>query len=143
MQPVLWDGDFIQIQPQKTLKSGDIALFTYLDEGQLAHRVIAVTEEVFYCKGDNAFRIEEVPSDVIVGKVVGRYTEQGWSSCCFRSRLISRLVCYLSEKINQQTIKANWDVAFVRKCFPYKFLQWLLKQRILYSTGKEKTGGNF
>ena len=136
MQPVLWDGDLICIKPQKELKKGDIALFTYQEEGELTHRIISITDGFFYCKGDNAFRIEKVPVNCIVGKVVGRYTGQGWSSCCFRSHIISLIVCYLSQKVNQQSVRANWNDSYVRKQFPYKFLQWLLKHHILYSKGK-------
>lgn len=133
MQPVLWDGDLIRIQPQKKLHKGDIALFTYLNEGEITHRIIWITESAFYCKGDNAFRIEEVPPSCMIGKVVGRYNGQGWSSCCFRFHTVTLLVCYLSRKIHQQSIKANWVVSRVRKRFPYKFLQWLLKHRIFYT----------
>lgn len=133
MQPVLWDGELIRIQPQKRLNKGDIALFTYHNEGEIVHRIISITESAFYCKGDNAFRIEEVPPSCMIGKVVGRYSGQGWSSCDFRFHTITLLVCYLSRKIHQQSIEANWIVSRVKKRLPYKFLQWLLKQRIFYS----------
>lgn len=118
---------------KKKLNKGDIALFTYHNEGEIAHRIISIKESVFYCKGDNAFRIEEVPLSCMIGKVVGRYSRQEWSSCDFRFHMITLLVCYLSRKIHQQSIKANWIVSRVKRRLPYRFLQWILKQRILYS----------
>ena len=133
MQPVLRNGDFIRIHPTKQLNKGDIVLFSYRNEGEIVHRIISITEANFFCKGDNAFRIEEVPHGCIVGKVVGRYDGYRWSSCDFRFRLITTLVCFLSRKIHQQSIEANWIVSRVKKRLPYKLLQWLLKQRIFYS----------
>ena len=133
MQPVLWDGDLIRVHPKKNLNIGDIVLFTYHDEGEIVHRIISITESAFYCKGDNAFRIEEVPLSCIVGKVVGRYDGQRWNSCDFRFQIIKILVCYLSKRVHQQSIEANWIVSCVKKRPPYKNLQWLLKQQIFYS----------
>ena len=132
MQPVLWDGDLIRIQPQKSLNKGDIALFTYHNEGELAHRIISITESAFYCKGDNAFRMEEVPFSCMIGKVVGRYDGREWSNCNLRFHMITLLVCYLSRKIHQQSREANWIVSRVKRRLPYRLLQWILKQRIFY-----------
>lgn len=133
MQPVLWDGDLILVQPQTNLKRGDIVLFIYHGEGVLAHRVIRRAKYNFLCKGDNSFRIEKVSSECIIGKVIGRYAEKGWHNRCFRFRIISMFVCYLSNKVNQQSIELHWIIPYVQKKFPYRFLQWLLKHDSLYS----------
>lgn len=132
MQPVLQDGDLIRIQPKKELKKGDIVLFTYHEEGEKVHRIISITKSAVFCKGDNAFRIEEVLPCCVVGKVVGRYNGKEWSSCEFRFYTITLLVCFLSQKVNQQSIDAGWIVTRVKKRLPYKMLQWILKQRFFF-----------
>lgn len=69
MFPTLKEGDTVTIK-KKTYKKGDILVFRYADNELLVHRLLKMEDEMYYCKGDNSFRLEEVSSNDIVGAVL-------------------------------------------------------------------------
>lgn len=69
MQPILNQGDKVRINREEEYKIGDIIFFKYRKEGNLIHRIIAIENGVFCCKGDNAARIEYILFRHILGKV--------------------------------------------------------------------------
>lgn len=68
MLPVLKEGDDIQIAACEKYAVGDILVYNYNGEGLLVHRLLGEAD-VFVCKGDNAFRIEKIGKDEVLGKV--------------------------------------------------------------------------
>ena len=70
MYPSIYNGDKIQIQKSKTYAIGDIIIFTYKGDELLVHRLLRVKNKTYFCKGDNAFRLEDINEDQILGKVV-------------------------------------------------------------------------
>lgn len=70
MLPTLQEGDTITLSKNHNYELGDILVFAYPADELLVHRLIWKTENTLYCKGDNAFRLEEVSPNQIYGKVI-------------------------------------------------------------------------
>lgn len=70
MCPLILPGDIVVISASKEYKPSDILLYPYKNEGLLLHRLLKVNERLF-CKGDNAFRMEDISIDDVIGKVIG------------------------------------------------------------------------
>lgn len=69
MYPYIRQGDLVLIKPDD-YKISDILVFNYLDEGMLIHRLLKMRNDMYYCKGDNTFRLEQVRKSDVIGKVV-------------------------------------------------------------------------
>lgn len=70
MQPTLYEGDIVTIRECERYEIGDVLVFTH--EGEiLVHRLLRQRKQ-YYCKGDNAFRLEAISRGQILGKVVSR-----------------------------------------------------------------------
>ena len=69
MLPTLVDGDCITVQRFSSYDVGDILVFRYKFDELLVHRLLK-KEDRYYCKGDNAFRLEDIQLGQILGKVV-------------------------------------------------------------------------
>ena len=69
MFPVIRDGEWVEVVDCQSYIIGDILIFEYKDEGLLAHRLIKIYNNRYYCKGDNSFRVEDVGLEQIIGKV--------------------------------------------------------------------------
>lgn len=69
MYPIFCEHDTVTIKPSASYNLGDILVYPYKSQGLLIHRVIYV-DDVFYCKGDNAFKTETIHSDTVLGKAV-------------------------------------------------------------------------
>ena len=48
---------------------GDILVYYYKQEGLLVHRLLKIQDNRYFCKGDNALRLEDVEREAIVGAV--------------------------------------------------------------------------
>lgn len=77
MNPTLYEGDRILVQVCNTYAPGDLLVYSYKNEGLLVHRLLHIgqtlagqTDTRFYCKGDNAFRLEDLSQSEIIGKVI-------------------------------------------------------------------------
>lgn len=69
MNPTLFDGDRVTVQRSESYALGDVLVFFYKGE-LLIHRLLKTERGRFFCKGDNAFRIEDFTREAIAGKVV-------------------------------------------------------------------------
>lgn len=69
MSPIIQSGDKVTITTSEQYCLGDVLVFEYKEEGLLIHRLVDI-DNMFLCKGDNAFRLEDVPKEDIVGKVI-------------------------------------------------------------------------
>ena len=68
MEPLFKADDVIRIEKAPNYSVGDVLVFTYKGE-LLVHRLIKIKGEIFFCKGDNSFRLEDLPKGSILGKV--------------------------------------------------------------------------
>jgi len=69
MKPVFYEHDVITITPQEEYEIGDILVFTYNSGTVLTHRLLDIQGDTYICKGDNAFRVELITKDQIIGNV--------------------------------------------------------------------------
>ena len=69
MEPILYEGDHVTVLPQVAYEVGDILVYYYKQEGLLVHRLLKIQDSRYFCKGDNALRLEDVDRDAIVGAV--------------------------------------------------------------------------
>ena len=69
MEPTLFEGDIVTIQKRDKYSIGDILVFNYKNESVLIHRLLRYNNK-YFCKGDNAFRLEDVNYNEIIGKAI-------------------------------------------------------------------------
>ena len=69
MCPLIQPGDIVSIATSESYETPDILLYPYKNEGLLLHRLLKVNNRLF-CKGDNAFRLEDICAEDVIGKVV-------------------------------------------------------------------------
>ena len=72
MEPFLKANDIITIRQQDLYTPGDILVFKYKEHQLLVHRLLMVKDGVYYCKGDNSFRIEDITIGQIAGRVISK-----------------------------------------------------------------------
>jgi len=70
MEPALRAGDIVTIRCGETYEVGDILVFLYKNNELLVHRLLRIKDQRYFCKGDNAFRLEDVSYEQIFGKVI-------------------------------------------------------------------------
>ena len=111
MSPTLVEKDVVCISKNEEYHIGDILVFDYKEEGLLVHRLLAIRDG-YICKGDNAFRLEKINHQCILGKVIavnGAGIEK-WSLW----------KCILSYRIGNIFSK-NKNITAVKKTLAYKF----------------------
>ena len=59
MEPTFFEGDSVTVQRSESYNIGDILVFTYKGE-LLIHRLLKIENGRYFCKGDNAFRLEDM-----------------------------------------------------------------------------------
>lgn len=69
MLPALREGYDLEIENSDKYDVGDILVYNYNGEGLLVHRLLK-KDDMFVCKGDNAFRFEKIGQDEVIGKVM-------------------------------------------------------------------------
>jgi len=69
MNPTLYEGDIVTIQKADEYTPGDILVFVYKSGELLIHRLLKKNMR-YFCKGDNALRLEDVEAEQIAGKVI-------------------------------------------------------------------------
>lgn len=69
MNPTMFEGDRVTVRRIESYTVGDVLVFRYKGE-LLIHRLLKVENGRFFCKGDNALRIEDLPPEDVAGKVI-------------------------------------------------------------------------
>ncbi len=72
MEPLLHAGDTVTVAPFPTYEVGDILIFRYKNGELLIHRLLKIEGNRYFCKGDNAFRLEDMGAEQILGKATHR-----------------------------------------------------------------------
>ena len=70
MLPILHAGDAISVCRKDIYEIGDILVFFYKQNELLVHRLLRIENDRYFCKGDNAFRLEDISADQILGTVL-------------------------------------------------------------------------
>lgn len=109
MYPTLSDGDMITVVQEDNYVVGDILVFWYKQDF-LVHRLLKICDGIYFCKGDNSFRLESVDKKFVVGKValVNSDSIQKWDNSLIElSYLVNRQfrnLCYDIEKTKKTGI---------------------------------------
>lgn len=70
MNPFIQEGDKITIIQELMYYPGDILVFVYKSKNILVHRLLKRENNIYFCKGDNSFRLEDIKENQIIGKVI-------------------------------------------------------------------------
>lgn len=70
MLPILHEGDTITVCRKDFYEIGDILVFFYKQNELLVHRLLKIEKKRYYCKGDNAFRLEDISEEQILGAIL-------------------------------------------------------------------------
>ena len=132
MEPSLKEGDTVSVKQYEEYSIGDILVFTY--KGSiLVHRLVKIGSGRYFCKGDNALRIEDMPIDDIFGKVVLINGE--------RFENIPEYYTELSYKIGKIFKKCGYDTEKARNSGEFRFyiqaLSGILDPTILFEKNNE------
>ena len=91
MLPILHPGDSIQICAKDDYFVGDILVFFYKNENLVVHRLLKIENERYFCKGDNAFRLEDIVKNDIIGAAILESDANNKPEFIDASYLISRI----------------------------------------------------
>ena len=112
MEPTMHAGDKITLCRAEKYELGDVLVFCYKGE-LLVHRLLKEENGRYFCKGDNAFRLEDVSEEQIAGKV---------SLCNGRPlALFSPEELALSYLVNRAFRKCGYDVEKTKQSGIYRF----------------------
>ena len=101
MLPILHPGDSVKVCAKDEYAVGDILVFFYKDDSLLVHRLLKVENGRYFCKGDNAFRLEDIEKQNIVGAVMLDHDVNNTPDFIAASYSISRIfrkMAYNSER---------------------------------------------
>ena len=112
MEPTFFEGDSVTVQRSESYNIGDILVFTYKGE-LLIHRLLKIENGRYFCKGDNAFRLEDMTIEEIAGKVI-LHNGQPLSPC--PTHLIA-----LSYLVNRAFRKCGYNLQKTKQSGIYRF----------------------
>ena len=117
MFPLLKDGDNVTICISNEYYVGDILLFVYKNDELLLHRLVNKSNR-YYCKGDNAFRLEDINKDQIIGKLthVNGAKIEKWASW----------KTALSFKISRIFFRNRYDLQKTKNTYIYRFYEHII-----------------
>lgn len=118
MHPTLKKGDIISVISQDKYNVGEIVVYNFNDEGILVHRILKSQKDEYYCKGDNAFRLEHINKKDIIGKVnfINDSIVQIWPQWKIK----------LSYHINRIYYNSEFDIKFTKNSETFKLYQALV-----------------
>ena len=120
MNPTLFEGDKVIIKKSNEYIIGDIIVFNYKNEGILIHRLLKYDGR-YFCKGDNAFRLEDIEYNQIIGKavLVNNTTIQPWDDWKVR----------LSYSLNRAFVKLRYNMDKIKKSNIYRIYSVLILRK--------------
>ena len=121
MNPSLSESVLLTVAAQTDYTPGDILVYSYKQEGLLVHRLLYRNGDRYFCKGDNAFRMEDITTEQIVGRVIainGREPPPCPPKLLLLSHLVNRAFfrCrYEVEKTKQTSIYRLYEKTILKK----------------------------
>ena len=111
MNPVLFEGDIITVVRESSYAVGDILVLLYKGT-LLVHRLLKISGGRYFCKGDNAFRLEDFPASETIGKAA---LSNGQALPDYPAELIK-----LSLLVNREFHKCAFNSSKTKKTEIYK-----------------------
>ncbi len=134
MNPTLAAGDVVTVCTG-TYLPGDILVFFYKEGFLLIHRLLYIKNGRYFCKGDNALRVEDLTEDKIVGKAVA---VNGFPLSPWPKWKIE-----LSRKVGKELHRCSYDPNRTKQSKIYQIYQLLVLKRkeepIMYQKNKDLT----
>lgn len=121
MEPSLYAGDTVTVKKAESYNTGDILVFLYKNDELLIHRLLKVKNGRYYCKGDNALRLEDIPYEHIAGKAVlknGGEILPPTETLINLSYLVNR--CFRKSGYNAEKTKNSGIYRFYKSCITKK-----------------------
>lgn len=108
MEPLIYQGDQVQVTPQQQYRIGDIIVFIDILGNLLVHRILEIKGNYIITKGDNTVSTDKSLAENCLGKVTKIYRSDGRGN--FRpvkaySRLSDKGILWLSKRMNQKLRK--------------------------------------
>lgn len=130
MNPTLFEGDKVIIKKSNEYIIGDIIVFNYKNEGILIHRLLKYDGR-YFCKGDNALRLEDIEYNQIIGKavLVNNTTIQPWDDWKVR----------LSYSLNREFVKLRYNMDKIKKSNIYRIYSVLILRKEENKMNYQKT----
>ena len=130
MNPTLFEGDKVIIEKCDEYRIGDILVFNYKNEGILIHRLLNCDGR-YFCKGDNAFRLEDIEYNQIIGKavLVNNTSIQPWDDWKVR----------LSYSLNREFVKLRYNMDKIKKSNIYRIYSVLILRKEENKMNYQKT----
>ncbi len=134
MEPTLFAGDVVTVCLGE-YRPGDILVFYYKEGSLLIHRLLYIKNDRYFCKGDNAFRVEDFTQEQLVGKVAlvnGRPSElwPDWKTA-------------LSATVGKEFRRCHYEENLIKESKIYQLYQALVLKRkevtIMYVKNKAFT----
>lgn len=120
MLPTLVADDVVTVRAGE-YTPGDILVFYYKGDSLLIHRFLYQKNGRYFCKGDNALRVEDITGDQIVGKAVsvnGRPTDP-WPAWKIE----------LSLAVGKEFRRCRYDAGLTKESKTYQLYQSLVLKR--------------
>lgn len=105
MSPTLLPNDTVIIMKDKTYVNGSILVFHYESNGYLIHRLLYASKGLYYCKGDNSFRIEVIKGEQIVGRVI--FVKRG--KTIFTPSQVNKDFIEMALRINREFVLSGYN----------------------------------
>jgi len=125
MEPLISDGDMVWLEMSKKYQTGDIIVAIDTRGRILTHRILKITGEALFIKGDNAVALEKVMKENCIGKVVKISKHNGESYLIYYG-LRSKLITIFSTMMNRQFTRTK-DYKKTMNSIYRKFILRLLK----------------
>lgn len=127
MEPVLFEGDVIHIMCGE-YRIGDVLVFVYKHREILVHRYVGVSGNRLLCKGDNAFRLEDIEESAVFGKV-DRIVSNG---TIYQLPNFPESFSHMSKEIGNLFLKNRYDVSATKADPLYKEFSAAMKEYVTF-----------
>jgi len=116
MYPSLLPGDCAIVTTRSEYPLGSILVYQYKDEGYIIHRLLKIDSNCYYCKGDNAFRIERISESDVKGTIIFVIR----NNIKFSPKQMDATFCNMSLKIGYKFIRSKYNSQEVTNSSLYK-----------------------
>ena len=122
MNPTFYENDTITVKKFDDYEIGDVLVFTYKLGELLVHRLLDKKEGLYFCKGDNSFRLEDISKNQIAGRVI-RLNHRPLAPC-------SKQLITLSYQVNRAFVNCRYDIEKTKQTKIYQLYEkTFLKER--------------
>lgn len=111
MLPTIKPGDVVSVKKTDKYRVGDILVFQHYKDSLTIHRLLKIHGDIYICKGDNSYNLENIAFSDIIGKISNN---TDWN--VFEKYLILNL----SYIIGKYAKKTKYNIILVKKSIYYK-----------------------